>query len=51
MRHVLSLLAIALTLGTAPAPEPQAWNPVAADLLFASGRDGDSEIYLLRAGG
>ena len=30
--------------------ERQAWKPGFADLLFASGRDGNSEVYVLRAG-
>ena len=38
-------------LGLADVPQERAaWNPVGADLLFTSGRDGNSEIYLLRAG-
>jgi Tol biopolymer transport system component len=41
------------TGSTAPTARSQsltAWTPDASDLLFASGRDGNSEIYLRRSG-
>jgi TolB protein len=41
---------VVLGFAGAPAQERPAWKPEAADLLFASGRDGNFEIYLLRAG-
>jgi len=50
MRFLLSLLVIALGFGGARGGERPLWTPEAADLLFASGRDGDSEIYVLRSG-
>ena len=46
---LISVLCI-LGLTGAPAQVQPAWNPDSADLLFASGRDGNSEIYLRRAG-
>jgi TolB protein len=50
-RASLSLISIVLGLTSVAAEERAAWQPQAADLLFASGRDGNSEVYLLRAGG
>ncbi len=46
LAHVVGVLGLAGVL----AQEPPAWKPDAADLLFASGRDGNSEIYVIRAG-
>ena len=47
-RAIPILLLLSLT---APAGLAQpSWKPEAADLLFASGRDGNSEVYVLRAG-
>lgn len=45
-----ALLAACTSLHTAPAPPEPNWSPQTADLLFTSGRDGNSEIYLRRAG-
>lgn len=50
MHRVPLLFPVLLGLAAAPGQEVPAWRPEAADLLFTSGRDGNSEIYLLRAG-
>jgi TolB protein len=50
MTMALSLAPMILALSAAVAAERPAWRPEAADLLFTSNRDGNSEIYLLRAG-
>jgi len=54
MKFVLPLVAIAvaiaLGLTAAEAEDKAAWKPEAADLLFSSTRDGNSEVYVLRAG-
>lgn len=50
MRFMLSLVTITLWLTVDLAREEQVWKPEAADLLFSSTRDGNSEVYLLRAG-
>jgi TolB protein len=39
-----------LALAGNAAQQPSAWTPESADLLFMSTRDGNAEIYLLRAG-
>lgn len=49
-RSLLPLVPTVLGFASAPAQERLAWRPETADLLFTSGRDGNSEIYLLRAG-
>lgn len=49
MRFIFTLVAVALGLAVVPAEEKLAWKPDAADLLFSSTRDGNSEIYLLRS--
>ena len=50
MRFMLSLVTIALGLSVVAAQKKAKWKPEAADLLFSSTRDGNSEVYLLRAG-
>lgn len=50
MRLMLSLCFVVVGLEIAQTQERPAWKPEAADLLFTSGRDGNSEIYLLRGG-
>lgn len=50
MRIVLASAALVFAVSTMPLPAAEAWKPEAADLLFASGRSGNSEVYLLRAG-
>lgn len=50
MRVMLPLVAIALGCAVDSAQHRPAWNPEAADLLFSSTRDGNSEVYVLRAG-
>ncbi|MGH9960708.1 MAG: TolB family protein, partial [Pyrinomonadaceae bacterium] len=46
----LSLVLVVVGFAGIPAQKRPAWKPEAADLLFTSSRDGNSEIYLLRAG-
>jgi TolB protein len=50
MRFLLPFVLVLLGFAGVAAQEPSAWKPEAADLLFTSGRDGNSEIYLIRAG-
>ena len=50
MRFGITLALVVLGLADVPAQERPAWKPDNADLLFTSSRDGNSEIYLLRAG-
>jgi len=50
MRYLSALVTIALGLAVTTAREEPAWKPDAADLLFSSTRDGNSEVYLLPAG-
>ena len=50
MRWMLSVGYVLLGFTALTAQERTAWKPESADLLFTSGRDGNSEIYLLRAG-
>ncbi len=50
MRRSYILVALAVGLAIAQGGEPAAWRPESADLLFTSSRDGNSEIFLLRAG-
>jgi TolB protein len=50
MRFVLSLVLLVVVLSGVPAQNRPAWKAERADLLFTSTRDGNSEIYLLRAG-
>jgi TolB protein len=47
---MLSLFTVTVASAVVAAQEQPAWNPEAADLLFASTRDGNSEIHLLRNG-
>ncbi len=47
---VVSLSLALLALAPIARAEEPSWKPDAADLLFASSRDGNSEIYLLRGG-
>lgn len=49
MRLMLFLCLVVLTVEVAQAQKPPVWKPEAADLLFMSGRDGNSEIYRGRA--
>lgn len=46
----LALLTIVLGATPDPAHSSTAWSTESADLLFSSTRDGNSEVYLLRAG-
>ncbi len=50
MRTASLLVFLALTLSAAYGAEPPSWKPGTADLLFTSGRDGNSEIFLRRGG-
>jgi TolB protein len=50
MRFMVPLVAIFLGHAGTPPQDAQAWKPGAADLLFSSTRNGNSEVYLLRAG-
>lgn len=50
MRFTLQLVMITLGFMPLATEATTAWNPASADLLFASNRDGNSEIYLLPAG-
>jgi len=50
MRASVPILVFALASFPSPATEPAAWKPHAADLLFASNRGGNSDVYVLRAG-
>ncbi len=50
MRILILPFVLGTTLSLARGGEPPVWKPEAADLLFMSGRDGNSEIYLLPAG-
>ncbi len=50
MRIGITLALVMLGFADVSAQERPAWNPDNADLLFTSGRDGNSEIYLVRAG-
>lgn len=49
MRTVLAC-AILFFTSLCSGDEPPVWKPESSDLLFTSGRDGNSEIYLLPAG-
>lgn len=49
MRHLLLFVLFCAACGGS-GPEPEPWTPFAADLVFSSDRDGDSEVFLLRAG-
>ncbi len=48
MRSMLTVAIVLLIAGCSPGPE--SWTPSDSDLVFASRRDGNSDIYLLRAG-
>lgn len=48
--RLLQLPYLLFLVSSALGDDPQGWQPAAADLLFTSGRDGNSEIYLQRAG-
>lgn len=50
MRVMLPLIWILLGLNTATAQDRVTWKPESADLLFSSTNDGNSEVYVLRAG-
>ncbi len=47
--NVFALLLSVVLTSCAVAP-PKTWSPTQSDLLFMSGRDGNSEIYVLPAG-
>ena len=51
MKHRFLPAVVVLAVASAFAGDPAAWTPPDSDLLFASGRDGDMEIYVLPAGG
>ncbi len=50
MRVMLFLLTFAIGQSICQAQNVVAWKPETADLLFSSTRDGNSEVYLHRAG-
>lgn len=50
MRVMLFLLTLVIGPSLSPAQDIADWKPEAADLLFSSTRDGNSEVYLTRAG-
>lgn len=50
MRLVLLLCFVFIAAVEVTAQDKPAWNPKSADFLFSSTRDGNSEVYLLRAG-
>lgn len=50
MRTMLALAFGLMALSMSHGDERAAWGPDSTDLLFTSGRDGNSEIYILRAG-
>ena len=50
MRSILPPVAIAFGFAVIAAQDTTTSNPEAADLLFSSTRDGNSEVYVLRAG-
>ena len=50
MRIILLVLAIVISCSLSQAQEAASWKPEIADLLFSSTRDGNSEVYLIRAG-
>lgn len=50
MRFVLPFVTLALLVSSLSVQDKAAWVPRAADLLFSSTRDGNSEVYLLQAG-
>jgi len=47
---VLITTAVGLAVARAQAQDELSWKPDAADLLYTSNRDGNSEVYLLPAG-
>lgn len=48
---LVTLIVVAAATACASSPEREAaWTPASSDLVFTSNRDGNSEIYLLRAG-
>ena len=50
MRAGWSLVLLVSVLSSVHGEEPPSWKPETADLLFTSGRDGNSEIFLRRGG-
>ena len=50
MRLMVSIVTIGLGVSISSAQDAAAWKPETADLLFSSTRDGNSEVYLRRAG-
>lgn len=50
MRDMLFLLMLVIGQNVCHAQNVSSWKPETADLLFASTRDGNSEIYLQRSG-
>jgi TolB protein len=50
MRFTRILPVAVIGLVSASAPDAPAWRPGDSDLLFSSGRDGNSEIYVMRSG-
>ncbi|MEQ1829261.1 MAG: hypothetical protein ABL921_25075 [Pirellula sp.] len=50
MRFILSVVLVLVGSAITRAQEKSEWQPKSSDLLFSSTRDGNSEVYLLRAG-